>query len=226
MLLDMAESSTFFDAVLNGDVAAVKQWIAKDRHLVEAKTAKGFSPVTLAAYHGRDDVLKVLLALRPTLSLHEAAIVGDLKRVREFVEQDPTLANDASAPDGFPPLGLAAHFGRSAIVRYLLANGADVNFAAPGNGFTALTGAIARGHAEVVRILIGAGADVNHRYEEQRLSPLIAAAADGDAEIVRMLMESGADVSARTSDGKGAVSMALEKNQPEIVEMLRKHGAK
>jgi ankyrin repeat protein len=222
----MAESSEFLDAVKKGNLAAVKEWIAKDRNLVNAKTDKGLSAVTLAAYYGRSEVLAALLAERPRLSLHEAAIVGDLKRVKEAVDKSPALANDTSSPDGFPPLGLAAHFGRSDVVRYLLGKGASVNFAAAGNGFTALTGAIAGGHREVVRILLDAGANVNHRYEEQRFSPLLAASADGDAEIVRMLIAAGADVTARTTDGKTPVSLAEGRGHGEIAEILRKHGAK
>jgi ankyrin repeat protein len=221
----MAESSDFFEAVKKGNLAAVKGWIAKDRNMVSAKTDKGLSAVTLAAYYGRSDILTALLAERPRLSLHEAAIVGDLKRVRELVDKRSDLANDASSPDGFPPLGLAAHFGRTDVVRYLLGKGANVNFAAPGNGFTALTGAIAGGHRDVVGILLDAGADVNHRYVEQRFSPLLAAAADGDAEIVRMLIAAGADVTARTTDGKTAVSLAESRGHREIAEILRKHGA-
>lgn len=220
----MAEFSEFFDAVKKGDLTRVNEFLSKDRGIVNARTANGFSAVTLAAYYGKDDVLKAVLALRPTLTLHEAAIVGDLERVMEFVEQDANLASDTSAPDGFSPLGLAAHFGRRDVAEYLIAKGADVNFAARESGFTALTGAIAGGHPDLVRILIEAGADVNHRYEEQQFSPLITAAADGDPEIVEMLIASGADTGARTKDGKTAVSMALERGHPRIAEILRNQG--
>jgi ankyrin repeat protein len=222
----MAEPKEFFDAVKKGDLLRVKEFLAKDRNLVNAKTDKGFSPVTLAAYYGKDEILAAILAFRPTLSLHEAAIVGDLKRVKEFVDKNSMLANDVSAPDGFPPLGLAAHFGRREVVQYLIRKGADVNFAAAESAFTALTGAVAGGHPEVVRILIDAGADVNHRYEEQEFSPLLSAAADGDPTIVVMLVAAGADVNAHTTDGKTPVSMALERGHPQIAELLRKHGGK
>jgi ankyrin repeat protein len=220
----MEQRSEFFDAVKKGDLQKVKEWLAKDRGLVNARSEKGFSPVTIAAYYGKDDVLKEILARHPTLDLHEAAIVGNLQRVRDFVEKDSRLANDDSSPDGFPPLGLAAHFGHPEIVRYLLAKGANVNFAAAKTGFTALTGAIAGGYPEIVRILIDSGADVNHRYEEQEFSPLLTAAADGNSEIVEMLIEAGADVRARTKDGKTPISLAMERGHPEIAELLRKHG--
>src|SRR5688572_9251172 len=134
----MNQRSEFFDAIRKGDMPTVKEWLATDRNLVNARSEKGFSPVTIAAYYGKADVLKVILAHDPTLDLHEAAIVGNLPRVREFVEKEPSQANNASSPDGFPPLGLAAHFGHAEVVRYLLDRGADVNFAAVETGFTAL----------------------------------------------------------------------------------------
>jgi len=221
----MTGPKEFFEAVQKGDLPAVREWLAKDRGLVNARTERGFSPVTVAAYYGKGDVLQEILTHHPTLTLHEAAIVGDLRRVKEFVERDPKLANDASAPDGFPPLGLAAHFGRPEVVRYLLSKGADVNFAAPGIGFTALTGAIAGGHTEVAKLLVAAGANVNHVYEDGRFSVLIAAAAEGTPELVEVLLDAGADPNLRTKDGKTALAMAVEKGRMETADLLRRRGA-
>lgn len=223
--LRISESEAFFDAIRKGDASKVREILARDRSMVNAKSEKGFTAVTTAGYYGKEDIMGILLDHRPTLGLHDAAIVGDLERVKGYVERNVTLANDASSPDGFPPLGLAAHFGRPEVVVYLLSKGADVNFAAPGIGFTALTGAIAGGHREVVKILLAAGANVNHRYEDRQLSPLITAAGDGDPAIVEMLIRAGADVNVRTKDGKTPLAFALERKHPAVADILRKHGA-
>jgi ankyrin repeat protein len=220
----MGATDEFFDAVKAGDAAKVERMLARDRTLADAKGARGLSAVTVAAYHGQEDVLAAILRHGPSMTVHDAALAGDVRRVRELADRDPSLAN-APAPDGFPPLGLAAHKGRTEVVRYLLSRGADVNFAAPGIGFTALTGAVAAGHTDVVRLLIEAGADVNHRYQAQRFSPLITAAVAAGAEVVSILIEAGADVNARTTDGKTALSMAMEKGRVEIAELLEAHGA-
>jgi len=221
----MSASTEFFDAVKKGDVSAVREWLEKDSSLVNARTEKGFSPVTVAAYYGQEDVLRTMLEWGPAMTVHEASLAGDLNRVWELVEGDSRLANDTSSPDGFPPLGLAAHKGRIEVVKYLISRGADVNFAAPETGFTALTGAIAGGHADVVRVLLAAGANVNHRYEENRFSPLIEAAGDNEPEIIELLLDAGADVRARTNDGKSALTLAVEKGHGEVAEILRRHGA-
>ncbi|HEV8595421.1 MAG TPA: ankyrin repeat domain-containing protein [Thermoplasmata archaeon] len=222
----MTDSKEFFDAVRKGDATKVDGMLAKDRNLLTAKTDRGFTAVTVAAYMGGPGVLKTILAHQPAMTVHEAALAGDLKRVKELVEKDPKLANDASSPDGFPPLGLAAFMGRADVVAFLLANGADLNFAAPGLGFTALTGAVNSSHPEVVKILVKAGADPNYLYEEGAASVMATAAANGNVEIVRTLLDAGADPNVPTKDGKTPLAWAVEKGHHEVAEMLRRHGAR
>lgn len=69
-------------------------------------------------------------------------------------------ANINSRGDGYMPLSIAAGEGRSDVVRYLLAEGADVN-ARERLGETALTEAAYYGHANLVKELLSHGADVN-----------------------------------------------------------------
>jgi len=220
----MGDAEEFFDAVRKGDVPRVKEWLAKDRSLVNAKTERGFSPVTVAAYNGQKEVVRAILAHKPMLTIHEAALAGDLERVKMLFEGDPHLINDTSSPDGFPPLALAAYTGQVRIVKFFLVNGADVNFAAPGLGFTALTGAVSNGHAEVVKVLVGAGANVNHVYEDDAASVMTTAAAEGNVEVVKILLDAGGDVNVRTKDGKTPLAMALEKGHTGIAELLRARG--
>ncbi len=222
----MTDPKEFFDAVRKGDATKVDGMLAKDRSLLTAKTDRGFSAVAVAAYMGGPGVLKTILAHEPAMTVHEAALAGDLKRVKELVEKDSKLANDTSSPDGFPPLGLAAFMGRADVVAYLLAKGADLNFAAPGLGFTALTGAVNSNHPEVVKILVKAGADPNYLYEEGAASVMTTAAANGNAEIMKMLLDAGGDPNVPTKDGKTPLAWAVEKGHREVAEMLRRHGAR
>ena len=221
----MADSKEFFDAVRKGDVAKIEGMLAEDRTLLTAKTDRGFTAITVAAYMAQPRVLEAILAHKPSMTVHEAALAGDLRRVRELVEGDPELANDASSTDGFSPLGLAAYLGRGEIVKYLLSKGADLNFAAPGVGFTALTGAVDSDHPEVVRILLKAGADPNYVYEEGQASVMTTAAANGNPEVVKMLLDARADANVRTKDGKTPLAWAVEKGHREVADLLRRHGA-
>jgi hypothetical protein len=65
---------------------------------------------------------------------------------------------------GWTALIYAATGGHDEIVRYLLAEGADINAAAP-NGTTALMMAVREGRSSTLELLIVRGADVNRRND-------------------------------------------------------------
>lgn len=218
-------SQALFDAIEAGDAAKVNGLLAKDPSLKDAKTKEGIHAAVFALYHGRKGIADAILARNPTLDLHAAAAVGDLRRAQELVEEDPTAVHTVS-PDGFPPMGLAAYMGHADIVEYLLSCGANVNQAGTNPGkFTALTGAASQGHYRAAKILVEAGADVNYWYSGG-FTPVLEAAANGDLEMLELLVSHGGDVTAKTEQGKTAVSLAMEKGHPEAAEWLRKHGAK
>jgi len=76
----------------------------------------------------------------------------------------------------------------------------------------------------MVELLIAKGADIN--AGEGEWTALHGAADQGRRDIAELLIAKGADVNAKESDGKTALSLAKEKGHDEIVELLRKHGAK
>ena len=48
----------------------------------------------------------------------------------------------------------------------------------------------------------------------------------GNKEIAELLINNGADVNAMDKDGNTPLDVAEEFNQPEIADLLRKHGGK
>ncbi|HYM39704.1 MAG TPA: ankyrin repeat domain-containing protein [Thermoplasmata archaeon] len=218
-------SEEFLKAVQAGELTKVKSLLKAQPDLKDTRTSEGVHAAVLALYHGHADVSKAILAARPVLDVHAAATVGDLARVKQLVEADPKAVASYSA-DGFPPLALAAFLGHPAVVDYLLAKGADVNQAGKNRGrFTALPGAVSSGHRDVVERLVKAGADPNYWYQGG-LTPTLVAAANGSIPILELLLAHGGDLSQETEQGKTAVSLAEEYKHPEIVDWLRKHGAK
>ncbi len=87
----------------------------------------------------------------------QATMDGSLSRMRLL---HLAGANINSRSNDSMPLFIAAGEGRSDIVRYLLAEGADVN-ARERLGDTALTEAAYYGHTTLVQELLAHGADVN-----------------------------------------------------------------
>ena len=54
----------------------------------------------------------------------------------------------------------------------------------------------------------------------------MGAAVNGDSEIVQALLAKGAKVNEKNKDGKTALRIAEENGHTEIVELLKKAGAK
>ena len=213
-------SQDFLDAATQGDLAKVKEMLARDPSLAEAKDQNGVSVIVKATYYGKRDVVDVLLASGLQLNIFEAAATGQTERVRELTTHDPELANSYS-PDGFTPLGLASFFGHAETVNALLAAGAAVSLASRETmKLTPLASALAVQRNDIARTLIGHGADVNAKGEND-VAPLHTAAARGNLESATLLLNHGADINATTKDGKTALAYAEEHNHAEMVEFLQ-----
>ena len=213
-------TAELFEAIRAGNSAAVNALLDSSASLASAKNDSGVSAVLMSVYTGHREIRDLLLSRGATLQLHEAVAVGNLGRVKQFVEKDPSVPRSFS-PDGFPVVALAAVFGHLEVARYLAAQGADVNaIASNGSGYNALSGAVAGGQTEIVKWLLETGADANYRYGPG-YSPLLTAAANGHLEIVKLLLAHGADLRAVSNDGKSALALASERNHPAVAEHLQ-----
>jgi ankyrin repeat protein len=219
----MSETELFFDAIRCGDAAAVNALLDQDSSLLAARNAQSQSPVLFSIYNRQKGIRDLLLSRGASLELNEAAAAGDLARVKQLIDADPSLAKGFS-PDGFPLLALAAAFGNSEVAKYLHAKGGDVNAVSiNGSGYTALTGAVTSGHTEIVNWLLENGAEPNYRYANG-YTPLLSAAANGHLEILKALLVHGADINAKTDDGKNAISFAIERKHATVEAFLRQNG--
>jgi ankyrin repeat protein len=100
--------------------------------------------------------------------------------------------------------------------------GADVN--ARGHGETPLMRAAVFGHLQIVELLIANNADVNAVNEEDGFTALMCAAYFGHLKIVEILMPKIKDVNARNWDGETALTLAISKNNAEIIAFLQQRG--
>src|SRR5215813_15413844 len=155
-----------FGAITQGDVEKVKEMLAADANLVNAKDENGLSPIMKATYYRKTEVVKVLLATPFVLNVFEAAATGQTEQLKTLLKTDSSLANKFS-PDGFTPIGLAVFFGHREAVEVLLAAGAEVNVTSREKmKVTTLHSAAAARQAEIARLLIEKGANVNASQSE------------------------------------------------------------
>lgn len=153
------------------------------------------SELLQAIYRGDTAKADDLLAADPALDVFEAAALGRADRLRDLLDEDPSLAN-AWANDGFQPLGLASFFGRVEAARLLVERGAEVNSASRNNlEVMPLHSACATGDREaryaIAALLLEAGADPNAK-QEGGFTPLMEADQNGDTRLRDLLVEHGA----------------------------------
>jgi ankyrin repeat protein len=96
-----------------------------------------------------------------------------------------------------------------------------------------LYSAVSRGGIDIVKLLIDRGADVNAPDDYDRttllmriLQPNTGISPQSKPALVKLFLSKGADVNARNKNGATALSIAYKSSTPEIVKLLKQHGAK
>jgi ankyrin repeat protein len=138
---------------------------------------------------------------------------GNFAKVRELIEQDPSLLN-VNAPWTETPIQAASHMGNRQIAEWLIESGAPVDV------FTAIM--LGR-RDEVERFLDAEPALVRARGVHD-MPILLFAAVGNQPEIAALLVERGADLNAGAG-GNTALHGAAFANRPEMIGWLLEHGA-
>lgn len=155
-----------------------------------------------------------------------AAIVSEeeaeIQRLKTLLKDSPDLFNAPSGGLMLTPLQSAAAKGYANVVRFLLANGADVNLAGA-NGWTPLQYAADAGHKAVVEALLTAKAEVTPPSGKD--SPLHYAAKRGFVQLTELLIANKADVNHKGASGATPLHGAISSGNRAIVELLISKGA-
>jgi len=184
------------------------------------RNKNGETILLYSLYRGRTKAVEVLKK-RASLTLHEAAAIGDRRRVEELVREAPWTIQSLSA-DGWPALHLAAFLGHNEVVTKLLDLGADpLQWARAVEQNLAVHAAAAgrRIGRDAYSKLIAAtgGPDV---LQKQGYTALMIAAANGFTDGVDALLAAGATRSRKLDDGRTAATIARERGHEELAKRL------
>ncbi len=216
----MNATQEIFAVIRAGDADRLKALLAADPAVARARNERGHTPLMIAQYHRRSDLVELLAAASGELGLFDAAAVGRAARVAELLDGDRSLIEARSA-DGFTALHYAAYFGHADTARLLLASGAVVAAVADNPmQVQPLHAAVSNRHRDVARLLVEAGAPVDARQQEG-WSPLQGAVHNGDVEMTRLLLAAGADPKQHNDAGKSAIGLAADLGQTEILKLLK-----
>lgn len=141
--------------------------------------------------------------------IHNAARVGNVGRVAELLDQNPSLLNSRDA-SGNTPLHCAIGYFELGVVEKLLAHGADVN-APDANGTTPLH-------------IVAAGVPPNPPPPPKSVPGI--ALQEIHLKIAQLLLARGANLQTRTAWGWTPLETAEKSNTTYIVTLLKKHDSK
>src|SRR5262249_39364785 len=151
------EDNDLHHLIQTGNVEKIKALLARNPKLINDKGRYSSTPLQIAAWQGRMEIVKLLLAAGAELDATSAASLGDAAQLAALLEDKPWQTNPPNKP-----LHAAAERGDRKSVELLLAYGADPNldygFGNVRGPYTPLSTAVTSGHYEITKILLEHGA--------------------------------------------------------------------
>jgi uncharacterized protein len=228
-------NKTYFSSKLHNalkmNLSVLEQYIEEGRshdidlllignpELLQETTSHGISPLLLACYYNKPQVVRILLQHTKTMTIHEACAAGLTSYVEAIIQQAPAVVNEWST-HGLTPLAIASYFNKTDIVRLLLSKKVNPNVVSRNEQLTyPLHIAAANNHEEIGKMLIEADADVN-AIQATGDTALHFAAQHGNIDLIVALLEFGADTRIANIKGLTPADLAAEKGFREIAEIL------
>eukprot|EP01063_Lacrimia_lanifica_P028848 TRINITY_DN4292_c0_g1_i1.p1 TRINITY_DN4292_c0_g1~~TRINITY_DN4292_c0_g1_i1.p1 ORF type:complete len:429 (+),score=111.57 TRINITY_DN4292_c0_g1_i1:64-1350(+) len=222
-------ADAFVEAAKAGDAEATRFLLGAAKAGVSAADRYGATALHCAARHGHEALSAMLIEAGAAVDARDKKEETPLHWAVHHEQVVQLLLDHASSLDPADgtrctPLHWAARAGETAVVRRLVAAGADVE-AMESYGLTPLHVAAREGHENCVRALVGCGASVEAR-DNNGWTPLHWAAREGQISTVRALVGAGCDMIARNdgfgpdSAGMTPLHLAVRRERPDVVDFL------
>lgn len=147
-----------------------------------------------------------------------AAYLGDVGQLDGYFSNGVSPNAKNVRARGMTPLMYAAWGGNAEAIRYLIANGANVNDTNSG-GVTALMLAAYANQDEAARVLLDNGANPD-LFDKKYNSALTFAIAKENLSMIRLLASRGVGLNQRGRLGRSPLAVAVSKNKSEAVRTI------
>ncbi|GAB9476384.1 hypothetical protein Gpo141_00013450, partial [Globisporangium polare] len=223
---DTLEPNALLHAAFDGDLDGVKRLIEQGHSVHETDRVTGDTVLNRAAWGGYVDIIAELLRNGAEIdarnkegetALFYAAGYGRLGAVQQLINHGAVV--DAATENGMTPLLRAADSGGLDVVRELIKNDADMH-ATTKDGRSVIHCAAAGRDSDVVAELLSRGVDPAARTKDGRSALHCAAAGWRDSAAIAGLLSRRVNLVAKTKDGKSALSIAVEKGNSNVLEVL------
>ncbi|MBP3943545.1 ankyrin repeat domain-containing protein [Sphingobacteriaceae bacterium WQ 2009] len=203
-----------------GNTHSLDLLLREQPDLVTKATSHKISPLLLACYYGKPQIVQIILRQIKSITIHEACAIGLYSQVEAMIRQIPSIVNEYSA-HGLTPLAVATQFAKDDLVKLLLTNKADPNQPSqdPQEKYPIHTAV--QGNMDLItKYLVLADADVNAQ-QKNGYSPLHLAAVNGNIDLIILLLEHEADVKLQNDKYQTAADLANEKGFNDIAQILK-----
>ncbi|XP_073443891.1 ankyrin repeat and SAM domain-containing protein 6 [Dendrobates tinctorius] len=226
---DMPEITALMTSAQHAHEAVVRlllDWRADVNYRVKT----GWSPLMLAALHGRVSVAQQLVdrgadpdqvnCLDKTP--FEIALNAKHKDMKDYLDSITTIRPKTDEEKRRPDIFHAVNMGNLSLVKEIVDEDLSHVNAVNADGASPLMMAAVTGKLDVVQLLVEKNADINRQDSVHAWTALMQATYHGNKEIVIYLLNLGADVNLRAKNGYTAFDLVMLLNDPdtELVRLL------
>ncbi|XP_066023841.1 ankyrin-2-like isoform X3 [Pocillopora verrucosa] len=195
---------------------------------IESKTGEGYTPLMVAAAHGKLHAVKWFLEKGATVAcenkggwkmLHFAALSGDTDIISLIHTHLPNI--ESKTGEGYTPLMVAAFTGKLHAVKWFLEKGATVA-CEDKRGWNMLHLAAESGDTDIISLIHTHLPNIESKTGEG-YTPLMVAAFIGKLHAVKWFLEKGATVACEDKGGWNVLHFAAESGDTDIISLLHTH---
>ncbi len=142
---------------------------------------------------------------------------GTVAQAKILFKQNPKIINEINDA-GYSPLILACYRGNTEVAKFLINNGADLNY---NNAMgTPLMAAVVKNNIEIVNLLLEKNVNVEQK-DANGTTALIYAAMFKNHEIAKSLIKAKANYETKDNRGNSALDYAILADDDQLIEILK-----